>query len=135
MAVSTVRAQFPCTVQQLWSTVTDLAHTAWRSDLVRVEVLDDARFIEHTKGGHATAFTVTACQPPCRWAFVMESEDLSGSWEGSFEAAEGGAVLTCTEAITARHWWMRPLVPVYLRRQQRRYLQDLRRALAALAEQ
>lgn len=129
MATSKVTVQFPCPVEQVWQTVTDLARTAWRSDLARVEILDKTHFTEHTKSGYATNFTVTACEPPHFWAFTMENDNMSGSWEGIFEAAEGGTRLHCTETVTARHWWMRPFVPSYLKRQQKRYLDDLRKEL------
>ena len=33
MATSEVTAYFPCPVERVWQTVTDLAHTGWRSDL------------------------------------------------------------------------------------------------------
>ena len=120
---------FPCSVRRVWQAVTDLSSTAWRSDLSRVEVLDETHFVEHTKSGYATNFTVTACQPLCRWAFTMENGNMSGSWEGIFEAAEGGTRLHCTETVNAKHWWMRPFVPGYLKRQQKLYLDDLRREL------
>ena len=54
---------------------------------------------------------------------------MSGSWEGVFEAAEGGTRLTCTETVNAKRWWMRPVVPGYLKRQQKLYPDDLRREL------
>ena len=109
--------------------MTDLTHTAWRSDLARVEVLDEGRFVEHTKSGYATNFAVTVCEPLRQWAFTMESGNMSGSWEGAFESAEGGTRLTCTEAVTAKHWWMLPFIPGYLKRQQKLYLDDLRKEL------
>ena len=129
MATSKVTVRFPCPVEQVWQTVTDLTHTAWRSDLKRVDVLDETHFVEHTRGGYATNFTVTAWEPLRRWAFTMENGNMAGVWEGIFEAVGGGARLTCTETVNAKRWWMRPLVPGYLRRQQRRYLDDLRREL------
>jgi hypothetical protein len=129
MPTSKVTVHFHCTVERVWQTVTDLSHTDWRSDLKRVEVLDEIHFVEHTKSGYATEFAVTACEPPRRWAFTMENGNMSGSWEGVFEAAEGGALLHCTETVNAKRWWMRPFVPGYLRRQQKRYLDDLRREL------
>ena len=129
MATSKVTVSFPCPVERVWQTVTDLSHTAWRSDLKRVEVLDEAHFVEHTNSGYATKFTVTAWEPFRFWAFAMENGNMFGSWEGIFEMAEGGARLTCTETVHARHWWMRPFVPGYLKRQQRLYLDDLRREL------
>lgn len=129
MATSRMTVHFPRPVDRVWQTVTDLAHTAWRSDLKWVEVLDEAHFVEHTKSGYATNFTVTACEPLRRWVFTMENGNMSGFWEGIFEAAEGGTRLHCTETVNAKHWWMRPFVPGYLRRQQRLYLDDLRREL------
>ena len=129
MSTSKVTIHFPCPVERVWQVVTDLAHTAWRSDLKWVEVLDEAHFVEHTKSGYATNFTVTACEPPRFWAFTMENGNMSGSWEGIFEATEGGTRLHCTETVTAKRWWMRPFVPGYLKRQQKRYLADLRQEL------
>ena len=129
MATSKVTAHFPCPVEQVWYTVTDVTRTSWRSDLARVELLDGAYFVEYTRSGYATNFTVTACEPPRFWAFTMENNNMSGSWEGIFEAVEGGTQLTCTETVTAKRWWMRPFVPGYLKRQQKRYLDDLRRQL------
>ena len=129
MPTSKVTVHFSCPVERVWQTVTDLSNTAWRSDLKRVEVLDESRFVEHTKSGYATNFTITACEPLHRWAFIMENGNMSGSWEGIFETAEDGTRLHCTETVNAKRWWMRPFVPGYLRRQQRLYLDDLRREL------
>ena len=129
MPVSKAVVLFLHPVEQVWHTVTDLTHTAWRSDLARVEILDDVHFVEHSKSGYSTFFTVTACEPLCLWAFSMENENMSGSWEGIFEKTEGGTRLVCTETVTAKRWWMRPFVPGYLKRQQKRYLDDLRREL------
>ena len=126
MATSKVMINFPFPVERVWQTVTDLMNTAWRSDLKEVEVLDETHFVEHTKSGYATRFTITACEPLRRWAFTMANGNMSGSWEGIFELAEGGTQLTCTETVNAKHWWMRPFVPSYLKRQQRLYLDDLR---------
>ena len=129
MPTSRVTAHFPCPVERVWQVVTDLTDTAWRSDLKGVEVLDETHFVEHTKSGYATNFTVTACEPLRRWAFTMENGNMSGFWEGIFEVAEGGTLLHCAETVNAKRWWMRPFVPGYLKRQQKLYLDDLRREL------
>lgn len=129
MPTSKVTVHFPCSVEHVWQTATDLTRTAWRSDLARVEIVDETHFIEHTQSGYATSFTVTAYEPPRRWAFAMENGNMSGSWEGIFEATADGTRLTCIETVNAKHWWMRPFVPGYLKRQQKRYLNDLQKKL------
>ena len=131
MAASQVTVEFSCPVETLWHTVTDLEHTGWRSDLARVEILDESRFVEHTRNGYATCFTVTAREAPRFWAFTMENGNMSGAWEGHFEETANGSRLVCTETVTAKCWWMRPFVPGYLKRQQALYMEDLRRALSS----
>ena len=127
MPTSKVTVHFPCPVERVWQVVTDLTNTAWRSDLARVEVLDETHFVEYTKSGYATHFAVTSCEPKQFWAFTMENGNMSGSWEGRFEATEGGSRLTCVETVNGKRWWMRPFVPVYLKRQQKLYMDDLLR--------
>ena len=51
MPTSRVTVHFPCPVERVWQVVTDLAHTAWRSHLTRVELQDETHFVEHTKRG------------------------------------------------------------------------------------
>ena len=48
---------------------------------------------------------------------------------GNLRNGRGGTRLTCTETVNAKHWWMRPFVPGYLKRQQKLYLDDLRKKL------
>ena len=59
MAISQMTREFPCGVEQVWDVVTNLKDTSWRSDLAQVEVLSETTFVEYTKSGFATTFTVT----------------------------------------------------------------------------
>ncbi len=67
MATSNVKASFSCDIQKVWDIVTSLENYSWRSDLSRVEVISENRFIEYAKGGCATTFTVTAVETCRRW--------------------------------------------------------------------
>lgn len=129
MAASTIRAVFPCGVQTIWAIVTDLTHCEWRSDLSRTEVLDERRFIEYTANGYATEFTVTAEEPCRRWEFDMENSNIKGHWRGIFTEKNGQTEIEFTEEVTAKHTVMKLFVGAYLRRQQKRYIADLQRAV------
>ena len=129
MAVSQITRELHYPIQQVWSVVTNLEDTSWRSDLARVEVLSKTTFVEYTKSGFATTFIVTACEKPTFWAFRMENENMSGHWEGRFASTKAGTQVTFVESVTAKRWWMRPLVPGYLKRQQKAYLADLAKKL------
>lgn len=129
MAVSQMTREFPYPIQQVWNVVTNLEDVSWRSDLERVEVLSKTTFVEYTKSGYATTFTVTACEEPTFWAFNMENSNMSGHWEGRFTSTRVGTQVTFTEKVTVKHWWMGLLVTGYLMRQQKAYLEDLERKL------
>ena len=70
------------------------------------------------------------------YCWTEEAGEESGSFSACVYAdgplhiqVEGGARLTCSETVNAKHWWMRPFVPSYLKRQQKLYLDDLRKEL------
>lgn len=129
MSKCVIKAEFNCPVEQVWAVVTNLTDCAWRSDLSRIEVCGDGRFIEYTKEGFATEFTVTACEPCHLWEFTMENANMRGRWSGKFQALGEKTVVDFTEEVFAKKLLLKPLVGAYLRRQQERYMADLRGAL------
>lgn len=52
MAISNIRADFHAELQRVWDIVTSLEDTAWRSDLSKMEVIDEKQFVEHTTSGY-----------------------------------------------------------------------------------
>ena len=129
MAVSSISAVLPASVDRVWSVVTDLTDCAWRSDLREIRVLSGRRFVEYTTEGYPTTFTVTE-ELPCRlWAFDMENDRMQGHWTGVFTPRGDETEITFTEEVRAKAVWLRPFVRRYLRKQQARYVADLRRAL------
>lgn len=129
MIVSAIRAVLPCPAGRIWRTVTDLEHYGWRSDLSRLEVQADGRFVEYTRQGFPTAFAVTAANPCRRWAFTLENENLRGRWQGIFWERQGKTAVLFTEWVEPKAPVPAVLIRLYLKQQQRRYLADLRRAL------
>ena len=89
----------------MWRTVTSLTDYAWRSDLAKIERLDDTQFVEHTQSGAATLFRVTQTQPPHLWAFDMENDYFSGHWTGRFTAlGDNCTELDFAKDITLKKW-------------------------------
>ena len=125
MAAVNIKRSFLCDVKKVWDAVTSLENYLWRSDLDRIEILGEGRFIEHTKGGYATVFTVTAREPLKRYEFDMENENMSGHWTGLFSCADGKTTVDFTECVAAKKFWMKPFVKGYLKKQQAAYMVDL----------
>lgn len=129
MAISGIRVTLPCDLNKVWEMVTSPIAYGWRSDLDQIEVLSDTQFVEHTKDGFATTFTTTALEPFRLWEFDLENGNITGHWRGLFSEEDGQTQLVLVESVTAKKIWMRPFVKAYLKRQQARYIADLKRAL------
>ena len=127
--VSAASALLPAGAGRVWRLVTGVEDYGWRSDLSRAEVLEEGRFVEYTRRGFPTLFTVTAAEPCRRWEFDLENESLTGHWTGVFTPQGEETRVEFTEEVTVKKAWMRPLAGLYLKKQQARFLADLRKAL------
>ena len=130
MAIANIKAVFPCELEKVWGFVTSLENYSWRSDLSKIDVLaSGTRFVEHTKDGNATAFTVTLFDPMKRYEFDMDNENMHGKWSGLFSYNNGNTIIDFTENVTAKKLVLKPFVGIYLKKQQAAYIADLKKAL------
>ena len=116
MAVSTIKAVFTANLQDIWNVVISLENYQWRSDLSRIEILNEKQFIEYTKDGFPTTFTITATELYKRWEFDVENSNMLGHWRGTFDEIDGRTEIIFTEDITAKKWFMKPFVKAFLRK-------------------
>ncbi len=129
MAISRIKALFQSEIKDVWNVVTALDNYEWRSDLSKIEVINDKQFVEYTKDGYATTFTITVAKPFERWEFDMENSNMRGHWTGVFSIRNGQTEIEFTEDVTAKKLIMKPFVKAYLKKQQKQYVMDLRNAL------
>lgn len=129
MAISNIKATFQSDIQRVWEVVTSLENYSWRSDLSKIEIINENQFIEYTKDGYPTTFTITRTEPYKRWEFDMENSNMKGHWTGIFTGKNGNTEIDFTEEVTVKKVIMKPFVKSYLKKQQERYASDLRKAL------
>lgn len=84
MAVSNIKATIQGDIHKVWEVVLNVAQYTWRSDLSKTEIVSEKQFIEYTKDGYPTTFTVTLVEPYKRWEFDMENSNMKGHWIGVF---------------------------------------------------
>ena len=126
MAVSNIKALIPGELQKVWELVLDIEnYGAWRSDLSKTEVISDKKFIEYTKDGYPTTFTVTLVKPYRRWEFDMENSNMKGHWTGIFTAKGDETEIDFTEQVEAKKLLMKPFVKSYLKKQQIQFVADI----------
>lgn len=130
MASSNIKAVFQNSIENVWNVVTSLENYQWRSDISKIEIINDQQFIEYTKDGYPTTFTVTSTERYKCWEFDMENSNMKGHWSGIFTEIDGKTEIDFTEEVTAKKLIMKPFVKGYLKKQQEQYVSDLRKALS-----
>ena len=121
MAISNMKALFPYYIKKVWDTVTSLDQYEWRSDLSKIEIINEKQFVEYTKDGFATTFTITVSEPCKRWEFDMENSNMKGHWVGIFSEIDGQTEIDFTEDVTAKKLILKPFVKGFLRKKQALY--------------
>lgn len=126
MIQANMKQIFHCDVTLLWNIITDNTRYAWRSDLSKLEIIDETHFIEYAKNQFPTYFTITSKKPFTEYRFSLENKNIQGSWIGIFkEQKDGSVLLDFTEAIKTERFIMKLLAKPYIKRQQKRYMKDL----------
>lgn len=126
MTTSNIKALIPSELRKVWEFILDIEnYDAWRSDLSKTEVVSDKQFIEYTKDGYPTTFTVTLVEPYRRWEFDMQNSNLSGHWIGVFTDKGNETEIDFTECVEAKKMLMKPFVKLYLKKQQAQFVADI----------
>ncbi len=126
MATSNIKALIPSELRQVWDFALDIKnYAAWRSDLSKIEVISDEQFIEYTKDGCPTTFTVTLVEPYKQWEFDMENSNMKGHWIGVFTDKGNETEIDFTECVEAKKLLMKPFVKLYLKKQQAQFVADI----------
>ncbi|MCR5024870.1 MAG: SRPBCC family protein [Lachnospiraceae bacterium] len=132
MAVSNITEIIDADLQKVWNVVTSLNNFGWRSDLSDLKIISEKKFVEYSKDGYPTTFTITNTEPYKCWEFDMENDNMTGHWKGIFTRVDDKTEISFTEDVTAKKLIMRPFVRFYLKKQQTRYVTDLKEILAKL---
>lgn len=130
MATAQIKAKIKCNIHTVWKIVLDVEqYGKWRSDIREAKRLNEHQFVEITDGGYSTTFTVTAEEAETRWEFDMENSNMRGHWTGVFTANGSETEIDFTENVTAKKFFMKPLVKSFLKKQQAQFVRDLQTVL------
>ena len=130
MIKSNIKKEFNCDIVKLWNIITDNTNYTWRSDLSKIEIIDDKHFIEYAKNNYPTYFTIISKEKLKEYKFDIENTKINGKWIGIFKKLDNGNVLLdFTEEIETTNVVMKVLAKPYLKSQQKRYMRDLEKEL------
>ena len=118
MAETNIKAIIPGDLRKVWDFVLDIEnYGTWRSDLSKTEVISDKQFIE---------------DPYRRWEFDMENSNMKGHWIGVFIDKGNETEIDFTECVEAKKIFMKPFVKLHLKKQQAKFVADMRNALGGI---
>ena len=124
MIKSSIKKQFSCDKNKLWDIITNNSNYKWRTDLSKIEIIDETHFVEYTTNNF------TAKEKLKEYKFDLENANLKGKWIGIFkELPNGNVELDFTEEIEVNNFIMKLLAKSYLKSQQKRYMKDLEKEL------
>lgn len=130
MIKANIKKQFNYSVEKLWDIITDNTKFAWRSDIAKIEIIDNSHFVEYTKNNYPTYFTITFKEEFQEYHFDLENTNIKGRWIGIFKKLPNGwTELNLSEEVEVKKAIMKLLAKPYLKSQQKRYLKDLEKAL------
>lgn len=130
MTISNIKANLNSDLISVWNTITSLENYHWRSDNKEIKVIEPNQvFIEYSKDGFPTKFTITKFEPYQTYEFDIENENMKGHWIGTLNESNGVVNVDFTEDIVAKKILLKPFVKAYLKKQQNLYIQDLKKAL------
>lgn len=131
MAISQIETVIDYAIDDVWKLIVSFdKYRNWRSDLAGVEVKGDWHFVEYTKKGYATKFTVTHIDPCNTLKLKMENTNMYGCWSGTFTAMGNKTHIFFQEDVTVKKFYLKPFLKTYLKRQQALFVADLINALA-----
>ena len=125
------RVTLECDAEAVWKAITDLNNQSWRRNIDRVEVIEEGRtFAEYTKSGTKTIFNIAEYKYLRCYELDFENENLKGHWIGNIKKTEKGTIIDITENVSVKKISHKPFVKMYLEKQQKHYIEDLKKAVS-----
>lgn len=130
MIESTIKKVFSCNIEKIWDIITNNEDFSWRSDVAKIEILDDTHFIEYANNNYPTYFTITKKEKYTEYCFDIENTNIRGKWIGKFcDLGNGMVELEFKEIVEVNNFFMKILAKPYLKKQQKRYMRDLKKEI------
>ena len=127
---ATIQARVDCKIEDVWRAVTCVAsYPEWRSDVVKVVIVDDVTFEEYDKSGFVTRFFTTRQERYNFWEFDIDNANIKSRWTGKFFDENGHTRVIFTEKVEAKKFFLHPFLRGYLKRQQSKFVADLEKYL------
>ena len=122
----TISEIFKSDIVKVFDKVTSNESFIWRTDIQHIEVINKNTFIEISKDGYRTEFTITSKRINEYYAFTIKNKNLKGCWSGSFIQEGKKTQIVFTEEVAPNNPIMYLFIGSYIKKQQATYIRDLK---------
>ena len=89
-----MKVYFKSDVEKVFNVISNMKDCSWRSDLSKVECIDDGKYIEYNRKNHPTKILVTEYLKNIQFEYDIHNEYYKGHWCGQFAPLkDGGCVM------------------------------------------
>lgn len=89
-----MKVYFKSDVEKVFNVIANMKDCSWRSDLSKVECIDDGKYIEYNRKNHPTKIIVTEYLKNIQFEYDIQNEYYKGHWCGQFAPLkDGGCVM------------------------------------------
>ena len=94
MKIVEMKVYFKNDIEKVFNVITNMKDCSWRSDLSKVECIDDGKYIEYNRKNHPTKILVTEYLKNIQFEYDIQNEYYKGHWCGQFAPLkDGGCVM------------------------------------------
>lgn len=127
--IFSIEKTFDFDIKIVWNVITNFKKYHWRSELSRVDIINEKEFIEVTKDGYLTSFKIIKEEKFKYLEFKINNSNLEGYWKGEFLVENGKTKIKFVEDLKAKKIWLTPILKIYVKRQQKIYMKNLEKYL------
>lgn len=89
-----MKIQFKSNVQKVFKAVTNMHDYSWRSDLIKIEQINNNQYIEYNHKKIATTINVTEYLKDAQFEYDVKNDYYCGHWCGQFvRLKDGGCIM------------------------------------------
>lgn len=125
-----IEETFEGSLDDIWDFLTNLNNQLWRTNIKDIQIVDDSHFVEFDNDGYETHFAITNKVEKEIYEFDIENQNINGHWIGKLKQLDDHHIhIEFTEMINVNNKIMNLLAKTYLKKQQKQYIEDLKKAL------
>lgn len=129
MITSNIKIELKKDIKSVWQIVSDNSNYQWRSDVKRLDIINEKEFIEYDYHDFKTHFKITNKEMFRQYEFDIDNKNLRGHWIGIFIETSQGCILDFTETIEVKNPIMKLMAKSFLKKQQNVYMNDLKKKI------